>query len=105
MKALPTTIRSIRSDDILLRKLGEEELNTGSILYTPDLNIHKNSTFIFEVISVGSSVTDVTPGQRVLVPWGRVTPGFQLDDDKMYHYTSVNEVLAVFDADAEVMVL
>ncbi len=93
------TIRPMGSD-VLLRHVDMNKMKGGVIL------IHENTdeytTQYFEILKVGSKVKHVNVGDIVLVPWGRITPPFEVQNsgrDLKVGITDEKEILAIVDQD------
>lgn len=82
-------------DDILIQHLNTHATTGGLIELKDDPDA--NQLQIFEVIKTGSECKDVEVGMKVVVPWLRITPPFELDGYEKYTLTSEKEVVAILE--------
>lgn len=84
------------NNDVIVRKV-RDEFQEGSIVLSPE---EDDTQKVFDILAVSGKVRSVKVGERVIIPWTRITDPFEhmIDGERcMIGVTDEKEILAVID--------
>lgn len=92
---MPIDLKPI-NNDVIIKKV-RNNIKEGTIFINPDAD---ETQKVFDIIAVSDKVTSVKVGERVIIPWTRITDPFEhmIDGERcMIGVTDEKEILAVID--------
>lgn len=92
---MPIDLKPI-NNDVIVRKV-RNEIQEGSIILNPE---EDETQKVFDILAVSDKVSSVEVGERVIIPWTRITDPFEhlIDGERcMIGVTDEKEILAVID--------